>query len=69
MVESFRSVISALLSLPILTINAVSGHAAAGGLVFALGHDYVLMRRDRGFLYMSEVDLAITLPDYVVPWG
>ena len=34
------------------------------GLILALGHDYVLMRRDRGFLYMSEVDLAITLPDY-----
>uniref|UniRef100_A0A7N2LF76 Delta(3)-Delta(2)-enoyl-CoA isomerase n=2 Tax=Quercus lobata TaxID=97700 RepID=A0A7N2LF76_QUELO len=65
MVESFRSVMSALLSLPVPTIAAVSGHAAAGGLVLALGHDYVLMRRDRGFLYMSEVDLAITLPDYV----
>ena len=23
------------------------------------------MRRDHGFLYMSEVDLAITLPDYI----
>ena len=32
--------------------------AAAAGLILALGHDYV------GFLYMSEVDLAITLPDY-----
>ena len=37
---------------------------AAAGIFLALGHDHVLMRRDRGFLYMSEVDLAITLPDY-----
>ncbi|XP_075633569.1 enoyl-CoA delta isomerase 3-like [Castanea sativa] len=36
MVESFRSIIVALLFLPIQTIAAVSGHAAAGGLVLAL---------------------------------
>ncbi|KAK7847182.1 enoyl-coa delta isomerase 3, partial [Quercus suber] len=42
MVESFGSVMSALLSLPVPTISAVSGHAAAGGLVLALGHDYPL---------------------------
>nr|POE70845.1 enoyl-coa delta isomerase 3 [Quercus suber] len=53
MVESFRSIMSALLSLPIPTIAAVSGHATASGLVLALGHDYVLIRYDRGFLYMS----------------
>ena len=65
MVDSFKSVMSALLSLPVPTIAAISGHAAAGELVLALGHDYVLMRRDRGILYMSEVDLAMTLPEYI----
>ncbi|XP_075643635.1 enoyl-CoA delta isomerase 2, peroxisomal-like [Castanea sativa] len=64
MVESFRSVIAALFSLPIPTIAAVSSHATVGGLVLALGHDYALMRSNRGFLYMSEVDLAMTLPNY-----
>ena len=49
MVESFRSIMFAFLSLPIPTIVAVSGHATAGGMALALGHDYVLMRRDRGF--------------------
>ncbi|KAJ1423967.1 Enoyl-CoA hydratase/isomerase [Sesbania bispinosa] len=29
-----------------------------------MAHDYVLMRSDRGVLYMPEVDLGITLPDY-----
>ena len=61
MVESFRSVIAALLSLPIPPNAAISGHAATGELVLALSHDYVLMRRDRGFLYTSEVYLAMTL--------
>ena len=64
MVKSIKSVIAALLSFPIPTIAAVSSHAAVGGLVLALGHDYVLMRCDRGFMYTSEVDLAMTLPDY-----
>ena len=40
--------IAALIFLPIPTV-------AAAGLILALGHEYVLM---------SEVDLAITLPDY-----
>ena len=69
MVESFRSVIVALLSLPIPTIAAVSGHAAASGLVLALGYDYVLIRRNRGFLYMSEVDLAIRQSDLAFAIG
>ncbi|KAF3952320.1 hypothetical protein CMV_022111 [Castanea mollissima] len=59
MVKSFRSVIAALFSLPIPTIAAT-----ASGLVLTLGHDYVLMRSNCGFLYMSEVDLVMTLPDY-----
>ncbi|KAF8045686.1 hypothetical protein N665_4546s0001 [Sinapis alba] len=46
------------------TIAALNGHAAASGLMFALSHDYVFMRNDRGVLYMSEVDLGMPLPDY-----
>lgn len=64
MVESFRPVVAAFLSLPMPTVAAVSGHAAAAGFLLALSHDYILMRRDRGVLYMSEVDLGMTFPDY-----
>lgn len=64
MVESFKPVVAALLSLPMPTIAAVTGHAAAAGLLLALSHDYVLVRSDRGVLYMSEVDLGLTFPDY-----
>ncbi|XVE65876.1 hypothetical protein DITRI_Ditri08aG0034500 [Diplodiscus trichospermus] len=66
MVESLKPVVAALLSLPMPTIAAVTGHAAAAGLVLALSHDYVIMRRDRGVLYMPEVDIGLTLPDYFV---
>ncbi|KAI9083447.1 hypothetical protein K1719_034661 [Acacia pycnantha] len=59
-----RSVVTDLISLPMPTICAVSGHASAAGFMLALSHDYVLMRSDRGFLYMSELDIKLV----VTPW-
>lgn len=53
-----------MMDLPMPTVAAVNGHAAAAGLTLALSHDYVIMRRDKGVLYMSEVDIGLTLPDY-----
>lgn len=64
MVQIFKPVVAELLSLPMPTIAAISGHAAAAGFLLALSHDYLIMRRDRGVLYMSEVDLGLSLPDY-----
>ncbi|KAD4178162.1 hypothetical protein R6Q59_021710 [Mikania micrantha] len=64
MVNLFKDVVADLISLPMPTIAAVTGHAAAAGMLLAMSHDYVLMRRDRGVLYMSEVDIGMTLPDY-----
>ncbi|XP_010450038.1 PREDICTED: enoyl-CoA delta isomerase 3 [Camelina sativa] len=64
MVKSFKTVIAALLDLPMPTIAALNGHAAASGLMFALSHDYVFMRKDRGVLYMSELDIGLPVPDY-----
>ncbi|KAL0012413.1 hypothetical protein SO802_007521 [Lithocarpus litseifolius] len=57
LVASFKSVVSALLSLPMPTIAALPGHAAAVGFLLALSHDYVLMRRDWG-------DIGLTFLDY-----
>ncbi|XP_050374928.1 enoyl-CoA delta isomerase 2, peroxisomal-like [Argentina anserina] len=64
MVVAFKPVVAALLSLPMPTVAALPGHAAAAGFLLALSHDYVTMRGDRGVLYMSEVDLGLGLPDY-----
>ncbi|CAN6446269.1 unnamed protein product [Victoria cruziana] len=66
MVEKHRSIITSLVSLPIPTIAAVTGHAAAGGFMLALAHDYIVMRRDRGFLYMSELDIGMTFTEYMM---
>ncbi|KAH1120517.1 hypothetical protein J1N35_003677 [Gossypium stocksii] len=64
MVALFKPVTAALLSLPMPTVASITGHAAAAGFVLALSHDYLIMRKDRGVLYMSEVDIALTIPDY-----
>ncbi|XP_010553881.1 PREDICTED: enoyl-CoA delta isomerase 1, peroxisomal-like isoform X1 [Tarenaya hassleriana] len=59
-----RSVVADLISLPMPTIAAVTGHASAAGFILAMSHDYVLMRRDRGFLYMSELDIDLVIPEW-----
>ncbi|TXG49730.1 hypothetical protein EZV62_025605 [Acer yangbiense] len=64
--SSFGSLVMDFISLPMPTIAAVTGHASAAGLLLALCHDYVLMRRDRGFLYMSELDIGLTIPAWSV---
>ncbi|CAA7028092.1 unnamed protein product [Microthlaspi erraticum] len=64
MVELFKPVVAALLDLPMPTIASLNGHAAAAGLMLALSHDYIFMRKDRGVLYMSEVDIGLSMPDY-----
>ncbi|PWA90438.1 delta(3), delta(2)-enoyl CoA isomerase 1 [Artemisia annua] len=55
-----------LICLPMPTIAAVTGHASGAGFVLAQAHDYVMMRKDRGFLYMSEMDIKIVVPDCFV---
>ena len=64
MVSKFQSLVADLISFPMPTIAAVSGHASAAGFILALSHDYILMRNDRGFLYMSELDIHLVIP----PW-
>ncbi|KAF7848658.1 hypothetical protein BT93_L1762 [Corymbia citriodora subsp. variegata] len=64
MSSSLRSLIRELICLPMPTIAAVTGHASAAGMMLALSHDYVVMRRDRGFLYMSEMDIGLVISDW-----
>lgn len=66
MSSELRALVRDLISLPVPTIAAITGHASAAGLILALSHDYVLMRKDRGFLYMSEVDIGLVVPAWFV---
>ncbi len=58
-----HSVFARLLRLPCVTVAAVNGHAFAGGLMMALSHDLRVMRTDRGYVCLPEVDLGIPFTD------
>ncbi|PWA19137.1 indole-3-butyric acid response 10 [Artemisia annua] len=64
MVELFKDLVADLVNFPMPTIAAVTGHAAAAGMMLAISHDYVIMKKDKAVFYMSEVDIGMTLPDY-----
>jgi enoyl-CoA hydratase/carnithine racemase len=50
-----------VLGFPGITIAALNGHAFAGGAMLAIAHDFVVMREDRGYWCLPEVDLGLPL--------
>jgi enoyl-CoA hydratase/carnithine racemase len=54
-----HAVLARILAMPVATVAAVQGHAFAGGGMLALAHDFRLMRADRGFFCLPEVNINI----------
>ncbi len=50
------------LCIPMVSVAAINGHAFAGGMVMAMAHDYRVMRCDRGYLCMNEIELPSPIP-------
>ncbi|KAG8493219.1 hypothetical protein CXB51_010572 [Gossypium anomalum] len=66
MSSKLRELVADLISFPMPTVAAITGHACAAGLIFAFCHDYIVMRKDRGFLYMSETDIGLKIPAWFI---
>lgn len=58
-VRRLQELYKRLLGLPLIAIAALNGHAFAGGAMLALAHDFRVMRADRGYFCLPEVDIQI----------
>lgn len=58
-VENTMVMIGRLLSFPIPVVSIINGHAFGLGAMIALGSDYRVMRNDRGYICLPEIDLAM----------
>jgi Delta3-Delta2-enoyl-CoA isomerase len=58
-VRRVHGLLARVLTFPAPTVAAVQGHVFAAGAMFALAHDWRVMRRDRGYFCLPEVDIGL----------
>ncbi len=59
--DDVHRMLQRMLALDVVTVAAINGHAFAGGAMLATAHDYRVMREDRGYWCLPEVDLGLPL--------
>lgn len=60
-ISRFFAFLARTLGFPVPTVAAINGHAFAGGGMLALAHDFRVMRSDRGFFCLPEIDIKLPL--------
>ena len=58
-VDGLQALYMRLMTFPVPVVAAVNGHAFAGGAMLALACDERVMREDRGYFCLPEVDINI----------
>jgi len=59
--KSLLKFLGRLMAFPIPIVAAINGHVFAAGAMLALAHDFRVMRADRGYFCLPEVDINIPL--------
>jgi enoyl-CoA hydratase/carnithine racemase len=59
LVDDVHAMLARVLSLPVPAVAACQGHVFAAGAMLALAHDARVMRADRGYFCLPEVDISI----------
>ena len=50
-----------MLTIGVPTLCVMNGFTIAGGLLFALMHDFRIMKEDKNFVCLSEINIGVSL--------